>query len=114
MVYIEIKISTVFGKLVIIGICFVHSYMICATAILLCFAGVPEGGACRIHRSRFETDKQLVHQSEETPLEAFRGYAICYDGCNSSPLLHGQYYVQSLSNGLHPYAPLIYFPSPVL
>ena len=71
-------------------------------------AGVPKTGTCRIDWFRSETDKQLVHQSEETPLETFRGYAVCGDGRNPSPLLHGQRYGQSVPHGLHAYASMIY------
>lgn len=89
-----------------------HKRLICScwdNSICHAYSGVPEGGTCRINGSGSETDKQLVHQSEETPLEAFRGHAICCDGWYSSPLLHGQCYVQSLSNGLHKYAPSMTF-----
>ena len=71
-------------------------------------AGGSETSSSRSYRPGFETDKQLVHQPEKAPLEAIRGYAIRRDGCSASrPLLHGQYYVQSILHGLLIYTPLI-------
>lgn len=77
------------------------------------YAGGTEASTCRVYRIGSETDKQLVHKSEKTPLEAFGGYAIYGDGCSSSSsssiLLYGQYDVQSFSHGLLILTALIYF-----
>ena len=70
---------------------------------LMCLTGIAEAGSCRIHRLGSEANKQLVHKSKKTSLEAFRRYAVCGDGCYPSPLLHGQCPGQSLSHGYLPY-----------
>ena len=43
-------------------------------------AGAGEGGAGGVDRARREADQQLVHQPEETALEAVRGHAFRDDG----------------------------------
>ena len=59
-------------------------------------AGATEAGTGGINRAGPETDKQLVHKPEVEALEAFRGYAVCSNGRNtSSSLLHGQCLGQS-------------------
>lgn len=76
-------------------------------------AGVTEAGTSRINGTGSEADKQLVHQPEEAPLEAFGGYAVRGDGCNpSSSLLHGQCFGKPFSYGYLSCAALNQRPSP--
>lgn len=53
-------------------------------------AGATEARPCRINGAGSEADKQLVHQSTKTSLEAIGGHAVCRNGCYPSSLLHGQ------------------------
>ncbi|KAK4803591.1 hypothetical protein SAY86_003408 [Trapa natans] len=48
-------------------------------------AGVREGGIGRIDRVGPETDKQLVHKSEETALETLGGHAVYGDEWSTFP-----------------------------
>jgi hypothetical protein len=52
--------------------------------------GDGEDRARRINRPRPEADQQLVHQPEETALEAVRGHAIRDDGRLPPRTLHGR------------------------
>ncbi|TXG46936.1 hypothetical protein EZV62_026230 [Acer yangbiense] len=61
--------------------------------------GIAEAGACRLNRTGFEANKQLVYKSKETALEAIGRYAVCSDGFSSSSLLHGQRFGQPFPNG---------------
>lgn len=64
------------------------------------FTGVAEAGSCRIDRAGPEANKQLVYQPKEEALEAFRGHAVCGDGCYTPwPLLHGHCLGQPISHG---------------
>ncbi|KAK4857685.1 hypothetical protein QYF36_004459 [Acer negundo] len=61
--------------------------------------GIAEAGTCRLNRTGFEANKQLVYKSKETALEAIGRYAICSDGFSSSSLLHGQRFGQPFPDG---------------
>lgn len=73
-------------------LCLNHEPLIKSLMLWLWWAGIGEGGVGRIDGFGPETDKQLVHQPKETPLEAFGGYAVYGDGWSASPQcspLHG-------------------------